>query len=191
MWKDWCWSWSSNTLDTWWEELTHWKRPWCWERLKARGEGDDRGWDGWMASPTQRTTWANSGSWWRTGTLWLQSMGSQRVGHNLVTEQHTLYKEFGSSVHFNSKIEFKKLAFIFPQHLSMKEDSKMYYKRSLSSESSAGSKTHEMYDLELIIQLFWTLNWELSMWTKNFQMFDLDLEKAEEPEIKLPTSAGS
>ena len=52
-WKDWCWSWNSNTLATWCEELTHWKRPWCWERLKARGEGDDRGWDGWMASLTQ------------------------------------------------------------------------------------------------------------------------------------------
>ena len=50
-WKDWCWSWSSNTWATWCEELTHWERPWCWERLKA-GEGDDRGGDGWMASPT-------------------------------------------------------------------------------------------------------------------------------------------
>ena len=61
------------------EELTHWKRPWCWERLKAGGEGDDRGWDGWMASSTQRT-WvrANSGRWWRTGRPGvLQSMGSQ------------------------------------------------------------------------------------------------------------------
>ena len=48
--KDECWSWSSNTLATWCEELTHWKRSWCWERLKA-GEVDDRGWDGWMASP--------------------------------------------------------------------------------------------------------------------------------------------
>ena len=45
-WKDWCWSWSSNTVATWCEELTHWKRPCCWERLKAGGEGDDRGWDG-------------------------------------------------------------------------------------------------------------------------------------------------
>ena len=51
-WKDWCWSWSSNTLVTWCEELTHWKRPWSWERLKAGGEGDDKRWDGWMASPT-------------------------------------------------------------------------------------------------------------------------------------------
>ena len=81
-------------------------------------------------------------------------MGSQRVRHNLATEQHTLYKEFGSSVHFNSKIELNKLVFIFPQHLSMEEDSKMYYKRSLSSESSVGFKIHQMYDLELIIQLF-------------------------------------
>ena len=56
-----------NTLATWFEELTHWKRLWCWERLKA-GEGDDRGGDGWMASPTQWTwIWVNSGSWWLTG----------------------------------------------------------------------------------------------------------------------------
>ena len=82
-WKDWCWSWNSNILVTWCEELTHWKRPWCWERLKA-GEGDNRGWDGWMASPTQWTwVWANSGSWWRTGKPGMQqAMGSQRVGHD-------------------------------------------------------------------------------------------------------------
>ena len=61
-WKVWCWSWSSCTLATWCEELTHWKRLWCWERLKAWEEGDDGGWDGWMASPTQWTwVWANSG----------------------------------------------------------------------------------------------------------------------------------
>ena len=59
---------NSNTLATWWEELTHWKRPWCWERLKAGGEGDDRGWDGWMASSTRWTwVWASSRSWWWTG----------------------------------------------------------------------------------------------------------------------------
>ena len=67
-WKDWCWSWNSNTLFTWSEELTHWKRPWCWERAKAGGEGDDRGWDGWMASLTQWTwVWEISRSWWWTG----------------------------------------------------------------------------------------------------------------------------
>ena len=77
-----------NTLATWCEELTHLKRLWCWERLKAGGEGDDRGWDGWMESPTQWTrVWVSSGSWWwteRPGVL--QSMGSQRVGHNWVTK---------------------------------------------------------------------------------------------------------
>ena len=52
-WKDWCWSWSSNTLATWCEVLTHWKRPWCWERLRAKGEVGSREWDGWMASLTQ------------------------------------------------------------------------------------------------------------------------------------------
>ena len=61
-WKDWCWSWNSNTWATWCEELTHLKRPWCWERLRAGGEGDDRGWDGWMASPTRWIwVWVNSG----------------------------------------------------------------------------------------------------------------------------------
>ena len=84
-----CWSWSSNTLAMWWEELTYWKRPWCWGRLKVGGEGDNRGRDGWMALLTQRTwVWANSGRQWRTGKPGvLQSMGSQRVGHNWATEQ--------------------------------------------------------------------------------------------------------
>ena len=67
---------------------THWKRPWCWERLRAGG-GGGRGWGGWMASLTQWTrVCANSGRWWRTrkpGVL--QTMGSQRVGHDLATEQ--------------------------------------------------------------------------------------------------------
>ena len=73
---------NSNTLATWCEELTHLKRPWCLERLKVGGEGDDRGWDSWMASPTQWTwVWVNSGSWWWTGRPEvLQSMGSQNVG---------------------------------------------------------------------------------------------------------------
>ena len=87
-WKDWCWSWNSNTLATWCKELTHLKRPWCWERLKAGEEGDDRAWDGWMASPTQWTwVWVDSGSWWWTGRPGvLQFMGSQRIGHGWATE---------------------------------------------------------------------------------------------------------
>ena len=82
-WKDWCWSWKSNTLATWCEELTHLKRPWCWEGLRAGGEGDE-GWDGWMASPTPWTWfWVDTGSWWWTGRPGvLRFMGSQTVGYD-------------------------------------------------------------------------------------------------------------
>ena len=87
-WKDWCWSWNSNTLATSCEELTRWKRPWCWEGLRAGGEGDDRGWDGWMASPTRWAwVWVNSGSWWWTGRPgMLRFTGAQRVRHDWATE---------------------------------------------------------------------------------------------------------
>ena len=82
------WSWSSNIWATWCKELTHWKILWCWERSRA-GQGDDRGWGGWMASSTQWTwVWANSGRQWRTekpGVL--QSMVLQRVKHDRGTEQ--------------------------------------------------------------------------------------------------------
>ena len=78
---------SSNTLVTWCKELTHWKRPWSWERLKA-GEAVNRGWDGWMASPTQRTwIYVRSRSWWMTGKPGvLQSMDSQTERHDWATE---------------------------------------------------------------------------------------------------------
>ena len=70
------------------EELTHWKRLWCWEGLGTGGEGDDRGWDGWMASRTRwMWVWVNSGSWWWTGRPGvLRFMLSQRVVHNWATE---------------------------------------------------------------------------------------------------------
>ena len=70
------------------KELTHWKRPRCWEKLRAGREEDDRGWDGWMASPTQWIwVWVDSRSWWWTGRPGvLQFMGLQRVGHDWVTE---------------------------------------------------------------------------------------------------------
>ena len=87
-WKDWCWCWSYNTLATWCEELIQWKRPWCGERLKTGGEGDDRGWDGWMASLIwSKWVWVSSGNCWCTGKPgMLQSTWSQRVGHNWATE---------------------------------------------------------------------------------------------------------
>ena len=88
LWKEWCWGWSSSSLDTSCEELTHWKKLWCWEGSGAGGEGDDPGWDGWMVSRTRWTrVWVNSGSWWWTGRPGLlRFMGSQRVGHDWATE---------------------------------------------------------------------------------------------------------
>ena len=75
-WKDWCWGWSANTLVTWWDELAYLKRPWCWERLRAGGEGDNRRWDGRMVG----WVWVNSKNLWWTGRPgMLQFMGSQGV----------------------------------------------------------------------------------------------------------------
>ena len=85
-WKDRCWSWNSKTLATWCEG--HWQGPWCCERLKAGGEGDNREWDGWMASQTRWTwVWVGSGSWWwieKPGVL--QYIRWERVQHDWMTE---------------------------------------------------------------------------------------------------------
>ena len=106
-WKDWCWSWNSSTLATWCEELTHLKRPWFLERLRA-GEGDDRGWGGWMASPTQWTwVWVNSGNWWWTGKPgMLRSLRSQRVSHDCVTELNRKKDELGELLNLILLMEF-------------------------------------------------------------------------------------
>ena len=84
----------TDSLEKTWSFLFSFPDISCWERLKAGGEGDDRGWDGWMASLTQWTwTWANSGRWWGPGRPGMvQSMGSQRVGHDCVTEQQQSIK---------------------------------------------------------------------------------------------------
>ena len=92
-------------------ELTHWKRPWCWERLKAGGEGKDRGWDGWMASSTWWTwVWVSSGSWWWTAKPgMLQSMESQRVRHDWATELNWGNRNRRGSVsdvHFYQLVKF-------------------------------------------------------------------------------------
>ena len=83
----------AETLATWCKELTYLKRPWCWERLRAGGEGNDRGWDGWIASLTQWTwVWVDSGSWWWTGRPgMLRFMGSQRVRYDWTTELNFHY----------------------------------------------------------------------------------------------------
>ena len=110
--EDWCWSWSSNTLATWWKEPTHWKKPLCWEWLRVRGEGGNRGWDGWMASLTRWTwIWAN----WeivKDWEAWYAAVpGSQIVGHDLVTQQQqqAIIFHFSPQV-FHSWV----LNFIFP-----------------------------------------------------------------------------
>ena len=83
----------AHTLAASCEELTHWKRVWCWEGLGAGGEGDDRGWDGWLASLVWWTwVWVNSGRWWWTGRPGvLRCMGSQRVGHDWATELNCVF----------------------------------------------------------------------------------------------------
>ena len=103
-WKDWCWSWNSNTLATWFKELIHWKRPWCWERLiqeeKGMTEDEMVGWYHWHDG---HEFWVGFRSWWWTGKPGvLQSMGSQRVGHNLETELNWTY-----FLHSNSQQPFK------------------------------------------------------------------------------------
>ena len=96
-----------NTLATWCEELTHWKRPWRWEGLGVGGEGDDRGWDGWMESPTQWTwVWVNSGSWWwtgRPGVLWF--IGSQRVGYDWETELNWIFSFCDITFRVESRVD--------------------------------------------------------------------------------------
>ena len=93
LWREWCWSWNSSTLATSCEELTHWKRLWCWEGLGARGRRDDRGWDGCMESPTRWTwVWVNPRRWfWTGGPGILRFKGSQRVRQDWATELNWTY----------------------------------------------------------------------------------------------------
>ena len=85
------------------------ERIWCWEGLGARGEGDSRGWDGWMASPTRWTwVWVNSRSWWWTGrTGMLRFMGSQRVRHDWATELNWTEWKLTNALHLNQSIKIK------------------------------------------------------------------------------------
>ena len=111
------WNWNSNTLATWREELTHWKRPWYWERLRAGGEGDDRGSDGWKASPTLGTrVWASSRSCRLTGRPgMLQSWGC-RVRYNWATELNWT----------SSLIADDPSALPFPHHLPVAKSSYLF-----------------------------------------------------------------
>ena len=115
-WRGWCWNWSSKTLATGHEELTHWKRHWWWERLKA-AEGDDREWNGWMTSPTQGTrVWASSRRWWRTGKPGLlyspwghkESDTTEQLNHNKSSLLQMLISTFKlSKNHLESLLKCK------------------------------------------------------------------------------------
>ena len=86
-WKDWCWRWNSNTLAPWWKELTHLKRPWCWERLRAGGEGDNRGW--WLGgiNDSIETSLSKLQKLVINRKVWRAAAhGWQSVGHNWATE---------------------------------------------------------------------------------------------------------
>ena len=87
-WEDWCWSWNSNTSRHLMQRADSFEKTLMWERLRAGGEGDDRGWDGWMASLTRWSwVWVNSGNWWWTGRPGvLRFMGSQSIGQDWATE---------------------------------------------------------------------------------------------------------
>ena len=100
----------------WCEELTHLRRPYCWERLRAGGQGDNRGWVGWMASPTQWTwVWVDFGSWWWTGRAgMLRFMGSQRVRHDWATELNWT----GTQGELQMLLEKKKLKLVLTRLLS-------------------------------------------------------------------------
>ena len=122
LWKEWCWSWNFSTLATSCEELTHWKRFWYWEGLGAGREGDDRGWNGWMASRTRWTpVWVNSGTWWWTGRPgMLRFMGSQRVRHDWVTEMN--WTELKKSFKDNKDVTYvKTIRMLLPMLLSHKK----------------------------------------------------------------------
>ena len=109
-----------NTLATWCEELTHLKRPWCWERLKAGGEGDDRSWDGWMASPTRWTwVWVGSGSWLWTGRPDVHGVAKSRTRLSSWTELRTWRKENPSALWWKCKLELLLLenGMEFPQKI--------------------------------------------------------------------------
>ena len=100
LWKSWCWNWSSNTSATWCKRPTHWKRPWCWEDWRQEERGQQR--MRWLNDITDSMdmSLSNSGRQWRTGKPGvLQSMGSQRVRHNLATEKQQFTND-NSEKHF-------------------------------------------------------------------------------------------
>ena len=155
-------------LATWRKEPTHWNRPWCWERLKAGGGCGNRRCNGWMASPTQWAwVWARSERWWRTGKPgMLQSMGSQRVGHDLVTEQQQRKFRKGR---ISLIRERKRKYLIFPNRLtevlnnSVSEYNK--YQRSISNDLHLKSCSFFSLFLGKGPVMGWIVSPQVNSWT--------------------------
>ena len=154
-WKEWCWSWNSNTLATSFEELTHWKRPWCWEGLGEGGEGDNRGWDGWMASLTRWTwVWVNSRSWWWTGRPGvLRFMGSQRVGHDWATELNWTNMEIWCGQNPHHAVTFVLFFLHLSNHLHpFQLNHSKNSKKQLTQKGHWNMARHSSYSLLLVIK---------------------------------------
>ena len=102
--ENWCWSWNFNTLATWCEELTHLKKPWCWERMRAGGEGDHRGWDGWMTSLTWGTwIWVTPGVGDGQGSLACRSPWDRKELDTVAwTEVWTINQSYSFSTFLSS-----------------------------------------------------------------------------------------
>ena len=150
-------------MATWCKELTHLKRPWCWERLRAGGEGDDRGWDGWMASPTQWTwVWVNSRNWCWTGRPGvLLFMGSQRVRHYWANELNWTHKKHGhclegGGVPRESQVKFPSVC---PRTTGDKRGEKV---SSQTSFMPSGHTSWESLSQMLDSSFWWTYSWTLS-----------------------------
>ena len=162
-WNDWHWRWNSNTLATWCEELTHWKRPSYWERLKAGGEAGNRGWGGWIASPALWTwVWVSYGSWWWTGNPGvLQSMGSQRVRQDWATELN--WRVPGQqSPRFNNipVLHVKQTALIWNQGCSLFTDWWWYQFEFLDYKLESQIVTFEISLMECTHCLETSSNWD-------------------------------
>ena len=157
-WKDWCWSWNSNTLATWCEELTHLKRPWCWDWLMVGGEAGNQGWDGWMASPAQWTwIWVSSGSWWWTGRPGvLQSMGMQRVRHDWVTElSWNEHRTLCPVKHLRGRILFPYPQSLVPDHrVWMDQHYKQLEHEVLAVQKYECSSSHGKYGHKEVLALW-------------------------------------
>ena len=160
---------SYNTLATWCKGPTHWKRPWCWERLKAEGEGDNKGQDGWMASLTQ-WTWASSGRWWRTGSL-VNAVHGVTKGQTQLSNwttircpHHTLcVPDVGPGNYFACVLS------CFSERQYIKKQRHYFANKGLSSQSYGFSSSHVR---------MWELDYKESWAPKNWCFWSVVLEKS-------------